>query len=72
MSRALALPFLVWLGGLLFFTPVEMDTDLADRVVRACRAGFDTAAGVVVSAVGGGSVPGVGGGGRSLGGTAGL
>mmetsp|Transcript_37067 Transcript_37067/g.93487 ORF Transcript_37067/g.93487 Transcript_37067/m.93487 type:complete len:445 (-) Transcript_37067:547-1881(-) len=51
VARALALPLLVWVGGLLFFTPVELDTDTADRVVEGCRANFMAAAAMLLPKV---------------------
>ena len=38
VRRLMIVPMMLWLGQHLFFSPAVHDTDIADRVMRACQA----------------------------------
>ena len=51
LSRTITLPILLALGSLFFFTPVEIDRNVADLVVAACQKGNAAVVQAVMSAL---------------------
>lgn len=52
LARLLSITLLLLIAGPLFFGPVELDTDTADRVVQNCKQGFLAAAALLTNATG--------------------